>query len=130
MKCVIFRGVRHILSLNGLNIGLWCGYGCTIMLNSAPPPYPPGCVAAWIGFMVITQGGDPFFGQQSRVEVFSNGATYQMNRDCGNGVIQSATLGNPQMIQLVGTSYQCISGPSSGPGTGGALCQILAIGPS
>ena len=119
-----------MLSLTGLNIGLWCGYGCALMLNARPVPYPSGCVAVWSGLMIITQGGDPYFGQQSRVEVLTDGVNYQINRDCGNGVLQSATLSNPQMVQLVGAAYQCISGPSSGPGTGGAICQILAMGPS
>lgn len=114
-----------MLSLNGLNIGLWCGYGCTFMLQPMQPPQ--GCVAAWSGMMVITQGGDPFFGQRSPVQVLSNGAVYQVNRDCGAGIMQSATLSNPQLLQLAGSNYQCLSGPSEGPGTGNALCQLLAM---
>lgn len=75
--------------------------------------------------MIITQAGDVLFGQRTPVEIISNGAVYQVNRDCGNGVLQSATLANPQMLVLAGIPYQCISGPSSGYGTNGALCQIL-----
>lgn len=114
-----------MLSLNGLNIGLWCGYGCIFMLQPMQPP--SGCVAAWSGIMIITQGGDAYFGQRSPVQVVSNGAVYQVNRDCGGGIMQTATLGNPQMLQLAGSHYQCLSGSSTGLGTGNALCQILTL---
>src|SRR5262245_5940984 len=113
--------------LNGLTIGGWCGYGCVLMLEAIPPPYPPGCVGLWRGYMIITQGGTPYYGQWTPVEVACNGAVYLVTRDCGAGVIQTAALGNPQNVVLGGAPYLQIAGPSNGPGTGGAACEILAL---
>ena len=117
-----------MLPLNGISIGVWRGYGCAIILQSSPPPFPAGCVAAWTGTMVITQAGTPLFGQQTTIEVFSDGVVYQVNRNCGNGILQSARLNQIGLVQLNGIAYQSATGPSSGAGTGGALCQILAMG--
>lgn len=78
--------------------------------------------------MVITQAGTPIFGQQTPIEVYSDGAVYQVNRNCGNGILQSATLNYNGLSHHGGVAYHTASGTSNGTGTGGGQCMIFAMG--
>lgn len=116
-----------MLNLDGTHIGGWCNLGCVFKLARVAPPYPPNCIALWRGYMQIVQGGSPYYGQKTPLEIIFNGTTYFFSRDCGPGVIQTSTMNSPSAVVLAGTAYIEIRGTSSGPGTDGAGCELRVL---
>jgi hypothetical protein len=116
-----------MLNLAGTHIGGWCERGCVYVLQLVNPPYPPGCVALYRGYMQLVQGGDPNYGQVTPIEVACDGINYFVSRDCGGGIIQTSAMSNESAIMLSGTLYRQVYGPSDGPGTGGVVCSIRVL---
>ena len=116
-----------MIELAGVSIGGWCNMGCVYVFNSKVTN--PNDTVTWQGYMQIAQGGDPNYGQKTPVVViyYPESGIYNFARNCGPGLIQTAEMNYVGDVDLVGTRYRELLGPSNGPGTGGNTCVIRVL---